>query len=214
MERALGKIRNEKCFCSTTAALRAPRRPRQFFPKSTSIDLEAQKNLEQKKSFHLGDQFTQTRRPTLKNGANSTENFSKKYFLEKSMKILKNQKFWFFEIFIEFSKKVFSKIFRSNFPHFAWSVAVFEWIDLQAGMIFLLQVFLYFEIYTSSLRKKLSRATRGAQRGCGWAGFFFVRNFPEGTFHLPGERDLFCYSIFFIESCDIRKISLCRYFLC
>ena len=48
MERCFGKIRNEKKVCSTTAALRALRRLRQFFPKTTSIDLEAQKKLDQK----------------------------------------------------------------------------------------------------------------------------------------------------------------------
>ena len=99
-------------------------------------------------------------------------------------------------MFIEFSKKCFSKFVRSNFPPFCKGVAVFEGIDLQVGMIFLIQVFLCFEIYTSSLRKKLSRATRGAQRGCGWANFFFVTNFPEATFHLPGERELLHIKIY------------------
>ena len=45
-------------------------------------------------SFQLGEQFTQTRRPTMQNGE-IRPTISEKYFLEKSMKILKNQSFSF-----------------------------------------------------------------------------------------------------------------------
>ena len=49
---------------------------------------------------------------------------------------------------------------QRKFPPFLKDVAAFEWIVLQAEMIFLIQVFLCFKVCTSTLRKKLSRAIR------------------------------------------------------
>ena len=68
-------------------------------------------------------------------------------------------------------------------------VAAFERIDLQAGVIFLLQVFLCYKVWTSSLWKKLSGDHRRDKQFSVWGFYFFVTDFSESTFHLPGERD-------------------------
>ena len=87
------KIPNEKKVCSATAALRAPRRPRQFFPKTTSIDLEAQKNLDQKNHSTLEINSLKHGDALAKWGEIRPNFFLEKHFLENSMTISKNQKF-------------------------------------------------------------------------------------------------------------------------
>ena len=86
------KIPHEKKSRSTTAALRAPSRPRQFFPKTTRIDIEAQKNLEQKKHPSLEINSLKRGDRPCKMGEIRPQKFEK-HFFEKSMKNLKNQKF-------------------------------------------------------------------------------------------------------------------------
>ena len=99
MERCFGKIRNEKKVCSTTAALRAPRRARQFFPKATSIDLEAQKNLDQKNHSNLEINSLKHGDALAKWGEIRPKNFRKTFFrkfnehFEKSNFSKNNQKF-------------------------------------------------------------------------------------------------------------------------
>ena len=88
--------------------------------------------------FQLGEQFTQTRRPTMQNGGNSTKQ-SRKLFSSKFNEKFEKSKFSIFENFfskikkfdfsrfsLNFRRKYFSGFFLSNFPHFAWSVAAFE----------------------------------------------------------------------------------------
>ena len=83
-----------------------------------------------------------------------------------------------------------SENFRLTFPHFLVNVAAFGWIDLQGGMIFLIRDFLCFEVYTSTLWKKLFGDQCDDKYFCKLIWFFFVSKISEDRFHLPGERDL------------------------
>ena len=126
----------------------------------------------------------------------------KNIFFENSMNISKNQKFWFLRKNISkienFNFSKFSLNFRRKyfwdffveFPPFCmvgrrvWVNCSPSWNDIFAPG------FLCYKVWTSTLWKKLSRTTRGSQHACGWASYFFVTDFSESTFHLPGEREL------------------------
>ena len=79
--------------------------------------------------------------------------------------------------------------FRQSFAHFLTNVAAFGWIVLQGGMIFLIQDFLCFEVYTSTLWKKLFGDQCDDKYFCKWIWLFFVTKISEDRFHLPGERE-------------------------
>ena len=68
-------------------------------------------------SFQLGEQFTQTRRPTMQNGEIRPK-ISEKYFLENSMKILKIENFDFSRKRTTFSIFKFLLIFREKIFEF------------------------------------------------------------------------------------------------
>ena len=128
--------------------------------------------------------------------------FQRKNFRKTNLE--KNPKIWCFDFFLElcfekFSSKSQCKLeiskFREKSPEFSsfldqMNVAAFGWIVLQCGMIFLIQDFLCFEVYTSTLWKKLFGDQCDDKYFCRWIWFFFVTKISEDRFHLLGERDL------------------------
>ena len=144
-------------------------RPDNFFHRVLVYTLYHKKNWI-KKNIPAWRSIRSKSTPMTKNLTKLDRKMCEIYFLENPMKISenhfffwffdvffsKNQNFWFFEIFIEFSRKYFSQNVRSSFVNFLVIGVDFDRIDLRAGMFFLIQFFLWYKVYTSTLWKKLS----------------------------------------------------------
>ena len=125
-----------------------------------------------KKSSQLGDQFTGTQR--------HRPIFGKTYLkIHISLGLpLKTQNVIDFGVSMGILRK---SIFLDEFWKMLADVAGFEWIDLRAGMIFLIQVFLCIKIHVSCLRKKLFWGRRLHKQLFKTKFWFFVRYFSVGA---------------------------------
>ena len=160
-----------------------------------------------KKSFHLGEQFTQTQRPTLQNGGNSSKNFRKIFSRKLNENFEKSFFFWFFEekkkVFIRkikkfdfwkfslnFRKQFFRKIFGRICPILQDRSPCLSELISKLGWFFCSRFF----CTSRSIQVVLGKNCLGL-RGARSAAvveqvFFSLGIFTEGTFHLPGEREL------------------------